>query len=216
MGGPSWLGFQPRSDVVRCARRCCLIRSRRRGRPGARFTITRASVKSAITVPKPGPTPSMPIVRFAQGTAVSAARSFCIAPARRWTRLIRSTDADRGRLDLWPNECENGVTSGPGRGLIAPFGGTALRGALGLAGANLRSHRPRCSGRIVDPVGLIEDPSIDAADAGCPAIPSSSAGVCRPCGGGLRLASAPPDPLRGDMRSSAGLVRAIGSCRPCS
>ncbi len=85
----------------------------------------------------------------------------------------------------------------PGRSVITTSGGTALRlrfgpvwvtrsvrtcqpRASGLAGANLRSHRPRCSGRIVHAVALIEDRSINAADAGCPGMPGSSAWCLSP------------------------------------
>ncbi|MEY9279129.1 hypothetical protein ABIA03_000321 [Bradyrhizobium yuanmingense] len=118
---------------------------------------------SAITIPKPGSTPSMPIVRFARARCDARGQVFLHRSCALLERPIRSTDADGGRLDLWPNECESSVTSAPGRSVIATSGGTALRlrfgpvwvthsvrtcqpSAPGLA-ANLRSHRPRCSGR---------------------------------------------------------------------
>lgn len=36
------------------------------------------------------------------------------------TRPIRSTDADRGRLDLWPNECESSVASATRGAALSP------------------------------------------------------------------------------------------------
>lgn len=166
-------------------------------------------------------------------TAVSVA-TFCIAPARRWTRPIRSMEADRGRLDLWPKECERIVASATGRSVIATSGGTALRLRFGpdWVTHSVRTCQPRAPGPAAQTSGAIVR---DAPAGSSTLLPSSNIAasmqqtqdvracqVRRQVSVDLAAARTPtriccsPGPFARDMRSSAGLVRTIGSCRPCS